>query len=519
MYLNNTLFRTAQLWPNRIAIDTGDATRSWAQTLDRTRRLASGLKQLAAPDGRVALLGVNSGEFVELTLAVPLAGLPMVTINYRLTAEEVLHMYSECPWAVLCFDASTRALAERLQPLVQAKFVYWGSEADRPGFALAYEQLIAGHAPCLAPQNSPSDVWAIIPSGGTTGLPKSIELSHRAMAFTVASTLNLVDLGDAPCGLHVAPLFHLAGFTANYALTATGGTHAFLGAFSVDGLLAALTRHRCTMTNLVPTMISWLMAREDLDQFDLSALRNILYGASSISPALLRRVLTVFPSLQLNQFYGQTEACGALTCLLPGDHSLAPEHVHRLRSAGRPLPGTHVEILDEQGQIMPRGTAGEISGRTEALFNRYLGHPEMTMQAVRDGWLRTGDIGYMDDDGYLYVTDRLKDMIVTGGENVSASEVENVLAKIPGVIQVAVVAAPDEVWGESVHAFVVTGAGDAPDRSRLDEVCRRELALYKIPRRYTIQTDSLPLSGAGKIRKDLLRAGLRAAVGQDQPAL
>ncbi len=510
MYLNNTLFRTAQLWPDRLAIDTPQRRATWSETLARVRRLAGALAALThGPADRIALLGLNSAEFLELTLAVPLTGRPLVTMNYRLTVSEQQHMLTECPCAILCFDTAMRDMAAALRPHVDASFVFWGAEADRPDFAIAYEDLVSAGPFCDPAPLSPGDVWAVVPSGGTTGMPKSVELSHGAMAFNVASTLQVLDLGPDPRGLHVAPLFHLAGFACSYALTGTGGTHAFLPTFSVPALLEGLQRHRSTVTNLVPTMINWLVASDDIRRYDLSALRNILYGASSISPATLHRLLALFPAIRLNQFYGQTEASGALACLLPEDHRPDGAGAHRLRSAGRPLRGVHVELLDAHGVAVPRGASGEICARTDALFHRYVGQPVATAEAKRDGWLHTGDIGHMDPDGFLYVTDRLKDMIVTGGENVSASEVENVIAQHPGVVQVAVVAEPDAMWGERVHAFVVTAPGTPITVDEIEVHCRALLASYKRPRGMTLRTEPLPLSGAGKVRKDLLRSTLR----------
>ena len=507
MYLNNTLFRTAQLWPERLAIDTETRQATWRETLDRVRRLASSLAELCAePEDRIGILALNSAEYVELTLAIPLTGHPMVTMNYRLSHEELLQMLRDCPVRVLAFDAAMAETVAALRPHLDCRFLFMGPASGAPAFAEPFEALVQRGHPIDPPLLAPSDIWAIVPSGGTTGVPKAIALSHGAMAFTIAATVKALDLGPEPRCLHVSPLFHLAGFTANYAITANGGTHAFLPQFSVDGLLTSLARHRSTMTNLVPTMISWLVAREDLADYDLSALRTITYGAAAINLPTLRKLVELFPHIRLTQFYGQTEACGALSCLLADDHGLEPGIAHRLRSAGRPLPGVRVEIMDPDGRILPRNEAGEICAMTDALFSRYVGYEDLTRGAVRAGWLRTGDIGYLDDDGFLYVTDRLKDMIVTGGENVSASEVENVLATHPDVVQVAVVAAPDDVWGEKVHAFVVVGGTSAVLEADLDQLCRARLATYKIPRSYTLQTEPLPLTGAGKIMKTTLRA-------------
>jgi len=237
----------------------------------------------------------------------------------------------------------------------------------------------------------------------------------------------------------------------------------------------------------------------------LSDLRHIGYGAAAIGRSLLVRLRNRFPDITLVQFYGQTEAGGSFTCLRAEDH-LADSPA--LASAGRPHAGCRVRIVGPDGRELPRGEAGEIVGRSEGLFRGYLNQPEATAAALRDGWLHTGDAGFIDASGYVHITDRLKDMIVTGGENVASSEVETVLMRHPSVIMAAVVGRPDPIWGEAVHA-VIRMSGTAPDEAELVAWCRERIAGYKCPKSFEFR-DALPLSAIGKIRKDILRAEVRA---------
>jgi long-chain acyl-CoA synthetase len=265
-------------------------------------------------------------------------------------------------------------------------------------------------------------------------------------------------------------------------------------------------------------MIGWLVNRPDLDHFDLSSLRYMGYGASAVPEPVIRRALELFPQLTFNQFYGQTEAGGGAVTLRAHQHSLDPSLSHRLRSAGQPINGARVEIQDEGGAEVPRGTWGEICIRSDGLFSGYLNNPERTAQALRDGWLHTGDVGFMDEDGFVYVTDRLKDMIVTGGENVSSSEVEDVILQHPAVASAAVVACPDSDWGERVHAVVVLREGAEVTESEIIDFCRGRIANYKRPKSVSLQREPLPMSAVGKVRKDLLRSRLLEAAGKVEAA-
>lgn len=346
---------------------------------------------------------------------------------------------------------------------------------------------------------------ALIYTGGTTGLPKAVIHSRRNMAYYISCFLH--DLSADPDARLIlnTPLFHLSGLGPMYALTLFAATIVLLPSFSSEAHLEILARYRCTHTILVPTTISWMLDHPELDSHDLSSLKHIIYGTAPITVALLRRMLEKFPGLKFTQIYGQTEICGAISILWPKDHSLDSDCSHRLRSAGQPHFTVRVRIVDEEGKDVPAGTAGEIAADSDGVFGGYLNNPGQTDRSLRDGWLFTGDAGYMDEDGFLYITDRIKDMIVSGGENVASSEPENAIATHPGVAQVAVIGLPDEKWGERVHAVVVAREGYRLSAEEIIAHCREHIAGYKCPKSVDIRSEPLPLSGVGKVKKDILR--------------
>ena len=300
--------------------------------------------------------------------------------------------------------------------------------------------------------------------------------------------------------LHAAPMFHLADLAAWTGQLVRGGTHVMIPMFEPVAVMTAIAEQGITDVLLVPTMIQLLVDHPRVDEFDLSGLRRVIYGASPMSEGVLNRAVKALPNTTFTQAYGMTELSPCATLLLPADH----EHpVHR-RSAGRAVPHGEVRILGPDDVEVPRGTVGEICASGGHVMLGYWNRPEETAQALRGGWMHTGDGGYMDDDGYVFIADRIKDMIITGGENVYSVEVENVLAQHPAVATCAVIGVPDERWGERVHAVVVPVAGGTLTIEELTTFCRERIAGYKTPRSMEI-VEALPLSAAGKVLKRELR--------------
>jgi long-chain acyl-CoA synthetase len=283
------------------------------------------------------------------------------------------------------------------------------------------------------------------------------------------------------------------------------GANAFIKTFSPEALAQAIERDRVTHTLLVPTMIQMFVDHPGIAARDLSSLQHITYGASPISEALLDRAMARLPGVRFTQGYGMTELSPIATVLLPEQHVGAGRAKGRHRSGGRAAIGVEVRIVDADDRPVPAGTVGEIAVRGDNVMMGYWNRPEETAKAVIDGWMHTGDGGYMDEDGFVYIVDRIKDMIVTGGENVYSTEVENVVAQHPGVLQCAVIGIPDKQWGEAVHAVVVVKTGTTLDAADLIAFCKDRIGSYKCPRSVDVRTDPLPMSGAGKILKRELR--------------
>jgi acyl-CoA synthetase (AMP-forming)/AMP-acid ligase II len=474
----NSFYRAGQQLGSATAHFEGDLCRSWAETVERTLRLASGLARLGlAPGARVAILAFNGIAYFELSHALLLSGLVMVPLNTRLALAELQEQLADCGAGALAVDATFLETGRALQAHQPAivHLLLMGAGGGDTGLE---ELVAAGRADEPAPR-PPAELAAILYTGGTTGRPKGVMLSHASLDHDLG--LILADIGW-PRGvryLHVSPMFHLADLGPCWAATALLGSHVWMPRFSIDAMLDLLRRHDCTAVALVPSMIALMLDHLAVHPTDLPHLRHIGYGAAAIGRPLLERLRARFSDIALVQFYGQTEAGGSLTCLRAEDHVADSS---RLASAGRPHAGCRVRIVRSDGSEAARGEVGEIVGTSGGVFTGYLNQPAASAAAVREGWLHTGDAGFMDEDGYVHVTDRLKDMIVTGGENVASSEVEAVLMRHADVAMAAVLARPHPIWGEAVHAVVVPRTGVALSEAALIAHCRTAIAGYKCPR-------------------------------------
>jgi acyl-CoA synthetase (AMP-forming)/AMP-acid ligase II len=302
--------------------------------------------------------------------------------------------------------------------------------------------------------------------------------------------------------LHQTPMFHAASFGGILTIPAAGGETTFIPLFDPGQVLTLIERHRVSTTVMIPTMIQMVLDHPEFRPERLSSLRNVVYGGSPMPAAVLDRLLTLLPDLDVYQGYGMTENCGLLTMLGPEEHRLGGD---RLRSAGRPVAGSVVCIQGPGGDVLPAGETGEVCARGGNFMREYWHQPEQSVAAFAGGWYHTGDAGYLDDEGYLFLVDRVKDMIVTGGENVYSAEVENALGTHPAVAQVAVIGIPSDQWGEAVHAIVVAVAGATVTEGELKEWARERIAGYKVPKSFEFRTAPLPLSGAMKVLKRELR--------------
>jgi acyl-CoA synthetase (AMP-forming)/AMP-acid ligase II len=503
VYLTQSLHRNLQQNPDRIATIHGDRTRTVAESADRIARLAGALAGLGVHRAdRVGILALNSDRYHEYIYACAWMGAAVNPVNIRWSPAEIAYSLRDSDTRVLLVDDAFApmipALREQFSGLTTV--IHCG-DGDLPAGTLSYEGLIAEHAPIGDVRAGGGELAGVFYTGGTTGNPKGVMLSHDNL---LSSALGGLASGHfvTPSGrlMHAAPMFHLAAIGSWVAGCLVGSTHVFLPMFSPAAVMAAISEHQVTDTLLVPTMIQMLVDDPSVGDSDLSSLAKLIYGASPISEALLERARKVFPSAGFAQGYGMTEMSPVIALLMPADHDDPRLH----RSAGRAVPTVEVRIVDPDDNEVPRGEVGEIVARGDNVMLGYWNRPDDTAAAVRDGWMHTGDGGRMDENGYIFVVDRIKDMIITGGENVYSAEVENALAGHPAVAACAVIGVPDPDWGERVHAVVVLLPGRQATADDIRAHCKTLIAGYKSPRSVDF-VESLPMSGAGKILKRELR--------------
>ena len=506
MNITHGLRRALQVNPQGIAILEEERRLSWAEVGGRVSRLAGALGQLGIAKGdRIAVLMLNSSRYLELYLAVGWAGAVIVPLNIRWNVVENRDALQDSGARLLVIDNAFVEAGEALAAAIPRLTLLHADNGEPPGGVAGYESLLAVATAIPDAMAGRDDLAGIFYTGGTTGRSKGVMLSHGNL---MANALQSLAEGLSSRGatyLHAAPMFHLANGSAMYTTLLNAGTNAIIKAFSPEAAAQAIERFRVTHTLLVPTMIQMFVDHPGIEGRDLSSLRHVMYGASPISEALLDRAMARLPGVNFVQAYGMTELSPVATVLMPEDQIGAGRAKGRHRSGGRAALGVEVRIVDADDQPVPPGTVGEIVVRGDTVMMGYWNRPEETAKAVVDGWMHTGDGGYMDEDGFVYVVDRIKDMIITGGENVYSTEVENVVAQYPGVLQCAVIGVPDPRWGEAVHAFVVIKAGAAVDAADLIAFCKERIAGYKCPHSVDVRTDPLPMSGAGKILKRELR--------------
>ncbi|MCU1413071.1 MAG: putative 4-coumarate--CoA ligase 2 2 (4-coumaroyl-CoA synthase 2) [Microbacteriaceae bacterium] len=509
MEITQSLHRAAQLNPDRPFTVDGDRLRTVSQGIDRIARLAGALHGLGVAEGeRVAMLALNSDRYHEYLLAVPWAGAVVVPINFRWSPAEIAFSLKECDATVIIIDDTFAPMLPAIREgYPELKTVIHAGSGAAPADSLDYEELVAASEPAEDARRGGDDLYGIFYTGGTTGFPKGVMLTQENM---MTSAYGTVATGEfvTPRGtlMHAAPMFHLADIAIWLGGIVSESTHTFLAAFTPAGALEMMANSGVTDSLLVPTMIQMMVDSPAAAENDLSGVKHIIYGASPISDAVLERAKALFSNATFLQAYGMTELAPVATVLLAADHA---DPVLR-RSAGRAAPHTEVKVVDENDVEVPRGTVGEVVARGGATMSGYWKRPDDTAEALRGGWMHTGDGGYMDDKGYVYIVDRIKDMIITGGENVYSVEVENVVGKHPSVATCAVIGLPDDKWGERVHAVVVLQPGATLELEDLQMLAREHIAGYKIPRSLSF-VDALPMSGAGKVLKRDLRESAKVS--------
>ncbi|CDO31181.1 class I adenylate-forming enzyme family protein [Mycolicibacterium porcinum] len=505
MTLGDIVTDNAVRFPDVTAYRYRNRTVSHAQLRDRAVRLVSAMSAAGVRrQDRIAVLSRNSIEFGELNAAIQLSGIIMATINFRLAPPEIHDALRRVePSIIFVADEWLPVIAGQVTDLPSQPLVVAIGGEPSPG-AVGYEAFLAT-APSAALElvAEPDDIAYLLFTSGTTGASKCCILGQREMRAVAYTMNNEMCCGSADRGLITMPMFHVGALAIVGGLHARGGTVVLQQQFDVVDAVRLIAAERITVLHLAPVMLSALLDAVGT-RVDMESIRTVVYSAAPMTASVLRRAMSALPGAGFLNLYGQTEV---IVSGLPRElHALdGPDVEERLRSVGFPFPGTRVRIVDEDGRNVPVGHAGEIVVRSVSMFRGYWQDPAATAATLGDGWCRTGDVGRVDQRGLLYLVDRKKDVIISGGENVYSPEVEDALGALDGVAACAVVGLPDYRWGETVCAVVVPSAGASPTLESLQDGVRGRLARYKVPRRLVLVAD-LPVLASGKVDKKRLRA-------------
>ena len=485
----------------RLAVVCGDVRLDYTTLHDRCTRLAGALRALGAqPGDRVAILGFNCHRYLEAFFAIPAAGLVIVPLNTRLATAELQAILADAEARILLTDRDPGPLASLVE-----RVVHLGDE---------YEAALAAASPDAVDLGAgvhEDDVAAMFYTGGTTGRSKGVMLTHRNLIANAYHKTLAVRIDTDDVFLAAPALFHVAGTAPLHGVCWRGATTVVQPSFEPAGALDLIERHGVTFAIPVPTMLAAMVDEQQRSPRRVDSLRLLGHAGSPIAGEVLRRVHDTFPHAELAHFYGATETCSIVTHLMHEERVLSTP---LQGSCGIPAAGVKVRVVDPDGQPVPTGEIGEVIVQGLNVMAGYWRNEAATADALRDGWYHTGDLGRLDENHNLFVVDRAKDMIVSGGENVYSVEVEDVLARHEAVAEVAVFGVPDERWGEAVHAVVVTRPGVVGDdalAAALREFCRASIAGYKVPKRIELRTEPLPKSGPGKVLKRALRDEATAA--------
>ena len=507
--VGDMLSRNARVSGGKLGLVFEDTRLSWAEVNTRSCRFANELHRLGVRRGdRVGLYARNSHQWVEASFAINKIGAVVVTVNNRLSPPEVAYILQNAGATALVTARPELPLARLAVAEVPACTLLVGIDCH-DDTVLDYETLVArGDAaePVLDPPLRYDEPSMLLYTSGTTGFPKGATYTHGSTLVGMFVHVHAIGSRSTHRVMLPSPLYSAAGTAGIYCAVYVGSTSVIVN-FDAEKALETLARERITFTNLVPTTIQRLLAREDFHQYDLSALDTLLYGGSPIPVPVLQDARRKLPRVRFRQTFASTETGTAGTVLEPADHELAlqdPAYAHRLLSCGKPQVAVEVAVFDDAGQPVPAGTVGEIGVRTEANIAGFWNNPEATAENIRDGWVYTGDMARIDADGYVYLVDRKKDLIVTGAFNVYPSEVERVLQQHPAIYEVAVIGVPSVEWGEAIKAVAVLRPGMQVAAAELIQWCDGRIAGYKKPKSVDFVA-TLPRNATGKVLHRQLR--------------
>jgi len=511
MNLLESLEKVERLYPKKIGIICGHDRFTYGQFVERIRKLAEALQKRGIGKGdRVAILHQNCHYFLEAYYALALLGAISCPLNYRLSAREVAFILQDTEAKALIAQPVFADLArESLDRVKLGIALYWTGKEQDHGDGERVETLMEAVSEEVVPADiSENDVAQLYYTSGTTGRQKGVMLTHKNVAVHALGTIAELKLTDEDRWIHVAPMFHLADAWATWAITWVGGTHIMVPEFDVKKVMGLMENERVTLTNMIPTMLNLMVNDPAIKEHDFSSLRVMLSGGAPIAPEVVRKIMETF-GCDYIQTYGMTETAPYLTFSILKDYlkERSEEEQFRFKAAtGRPVIFVQLKVVREDGTEIAWNNqeVGEIVVKGDSVTPGYWHLPEETAKALKDGWLHTGDLAVVDPEGYVNIVDRKKDMIVTGGENVYSTEVENVLYEHPAILEAAVIGIPDEKWGEAVHACVVLKEGMTATEEEIIAFCKENLARYKAPKSVEFLS-ALPRTGSGKIYKKGLR--------------
>ncbi len=512
MHTHDLLTIASAIVPDRTATVFDGVRQTYAELALRANRLANALASAGVrPGDRIAVIDVNTPQHLEVYFAAARLDAIYVPLNFRWRDEEIgFPLEHASPKVVVAGERYVPLVDEFRHRAAGASFVAVGGNAA-PGWTVYDDLLAAGEEDELRfPAGDPDDTAVLLFTAGTTGRPKAVMLSHSGFTSYMLSSVEPPDPETEEKTLVTLPMYHVAGLQAALASVYGGRSMVIQRQFDPCEWMDLVEKEQVSRALIVPTMLKQILDHPEFGKHDLGSLRVITYGGAPMPPPVIQRAIPAFSGVQFINAFGQTETGSTIAMVPPEDHFLEgpPEVVEKRRkhltSIGKPLPDVEVRVVDEDANDVPMGETGEIVARGPRLMRGYWGQQDATSAAIRDGWLYTGDLGYMDKDGYIYLQGRAKDFIKRGGEMVAPEEVENVIHACPGIAECAVIGLPDETWGECVVAVVVREQGAQVTEEAVLEACREQLARFKRPER-VLFLDTLPRNSLGKVLKRELR--------------
>jgi acyl-CoA synthetase (AMP-forming)/AMP-acid ligase II len=514
LILTETLRKAIKLFPRKEAIVCSGKRWTYQDFYDRINGFSRALRKFGiGKDDKVAILLPNCHYFLEAYYGITQIGAISVPMNHRLSPNEMEFILTDSESKILIADpmfqkqiGSIRAETGKIKKIIWTGPERVGVEPRDLNYEMILDQVPS--SPLSETDISDEDIAQIYYTSGTTGRPKGVMLSHKNVCTHAMGTVAEIHLSDRDVWIHVAPLFHLADAWATWAVTWVGGTHVLVREFDARVVLETIEKEKVTVTNLIPTMLNLMVNHPDVRKYDYSSLRVLLSGGAPIAPEVVRKIVETFKCDYI-QTYGMTETSPYLTLSILKEHLDKLPYADRLRfksKTGREFIGVELKVVNDRGEEIKKDEkeVGEIIVRGDIVTKGYWKLPEETAKAIKDGWLYTGDMAVMDEEGYVTIVDRKKDMILTGGENVYSTEVENILYMHPAILECAVIGVPDEKWGEAIKGIVVLKPGQKATAPEIIQFCKERIAHYKAPKSIDF-IDALPRTGSGKIHKKGLR--------------